>query len=459
MNARPTDLAVSRRTRRPLRFRASVERLDRRELMAAGVTAVPIAVTGVFGVPLRVGDYGQGSVGIGGVEIPDTPLGTPIPLVGLTSSTSTALTTTGYTGTVDWGDGTPTDAAVFNTFDPAVADFAQPGQIDANGPEHTYATPGTYTITVSVTGPGDTTPTVSTDTATISAAPPLTGELAPSTPTAFFGADFVTADTTPNFVGTTQPGATVVLTTTSITTGQSLVVGSGVADASGNWSIVTVPFVDGTYAFSATATSTYGGSTTDLLTGSYIYPNNIQIDATGPKVTGFQITNLKAGTFEVYYDDPAGIPFDNSKTNGFPALIDPSQYTVTRVTPKPGKGQTFAVSALVVHLPFSETSTGSSTLVPVVGKFTTGQPVPRNATYIFTISSAEIAGLSGAALDGGFAGSFPSGNGQAGGSFQVKITIRNGKVSGPLPVGSSTTQATAASVPAATHAHARSHRA
>ncbi len=444
MYARPTDLAASRRTRRPTRFRANVEPLDRRALLAAGATGTVVPVTGNVDAPLQIGLYAAGSVGIGGVEIPRAPVGTPIPLVGLTSGTSTALTTQGYTGTVDWGDGTATDAAVFNAYDPNVADFAQPGQIDANGPEHTYTTPGTFTITVSVTGPGDTAPMVYHDTATISAAPPLTGQLSRFSDTGFSDDDNITADNTPDFVGTTQPGASVVLTTTSIATGQSLVVGSAVADASGNWSVVTVPFVDGTYSFSATATSTFGGSTTTSLIGSLLYPDNIRIDATGPKVSGFQITNFQTGTFEVYYTDPAGLLL--------PGTVNASNYSVTRTTPKPTKGQTFSVSGLTVQGPVdgSTTPTISGMLVPVVGKFTTGKPIPKNGTYVFTIASAGIVGLSGATLDGEFAGNFPSGNGQAGSNYQVKITVRNGKVSGPIPL----TQTKATPAAASLHAQA-----
>ena len=446
MNARPPHPVGKPRPHRMTSFRAGVERLDRRELMAAGVTGTVIPVNGNVGTPLLVENIQDYMPGLGGVPL--EPVGTPIPLVRLTTTAST-LPATGYTGTVDWGDGSTPDAAQFGQ-DKSSSSLGVPAnELDVNGPEHTYTTPGTYTITVSVTGPGDTAPTVSTTTATISTAPGVTGQINSAIVGALVANHAITADKTPNFTGTTQPGATVVLTAESFATAQSLVVGTAVADAAGNWSITTVPFVDGTYVFTATATSTFGGTTSQVLTGNPLKPYNnffdpyyVVIDATGPKVAGFEVTHFKTGGVEVYYYDPAGVVINST--------VAPGLYAVSRTSPAPARGQAFTVTNLSAQVP-TDVYVGPSaaTLVPVVGKFTTGKPIPRNGTYIFTIASGGVVDLLGMGLDGEFAGNFPSGNGQAGGNFQVKITVRNGVVSGPLPVGSTTTRATAATVPAA----------
>ena len=214
----------SRRSRRPLhphRYHAAVEVLDARRLMAAGLTGTVIPVSGNAGSPLRVmeGALTSGG-GIGGFTAPDFPVGQPIPLVLLTSSDATStLTATGLSGTVNWGDGTTIDAAQFGVNTSYTFSGISPNQLYINGPEHTYAAPGSYTVTITLTTPGSTTPTTFTDAATISATPVLTETLDPASDTGFFNNDYVTADNTPTYTGTTGAGATVVLSATSTTTG------------------------------------------------------------------------------------------------------------------------------------------------------------------------------------------------------------------------------------------------
>ncbi len=423
MSPRPTRPPGKPRPRRATQFRATVERLDRRELMAAGVTGTTIPINGDVRTPLLVEDIEYYMPGLGGVPL--EPVGTPVPLVSLQGDPTSTLTPSSYSGTVDWGDGTATDAAVFGTFNSQFG-YAPGPQLTVNGPEHTYASPGTYTITVSVTGPGDTTPTVYTDTATIGNIPTITGQLNPASDTGLFSYDYITADNTPNFVGTTQPEAMVMISATSDTTGQTLVVGSSFADASGQWSITTIPFVDGSYHLTAEAVATSGATATTLLTSSLFNDPPLVIDIAGPKVTGFQITNAKTGTFMVSFLDAGGVLL--------PPTATPASYAISRSSPPLRKGQTLAASNLALATTSNYPGNLSSTYpVVVTGTLSGGKPLS-SGTYTFTVHAAGIFALSGAQLDGEFTGKFPTGNGQAGGDFQVKFTVKNGKASQPTVV-------------------------
>ena len=107
----------SRSQRRPARLAALVEALDPRLLMATNVTGTPLAVLGTPGVPLRVAVFNPTPLsGIGGSPAPVyAPVGTPIPLVSLDNAGQT-LDVSGYSGTVDWGDGSATDSTIFGTY-------------------------------------------------------------------------------------------------------------------------------------------------------------------------------------------------------------------------------------------------------------------------------------------------------------------------------------------------------
>ena len=255
-----SDFAVHRSNRRrSSRFRAVIEVLDSRQLMATGITGIVNPVTGTSGLPLPV-LIRSDNPDINGTP---APIGTPIPLVTLTNSSTSTLATTGYAGTVDWGDASPIDPAVFIEASDSVSQSPSVNQLIVNGPEHTYILPGIYAITVSVSAPGDTAPTVYHSTATIVAPVPnygllLTGQLNPLSDTGSSNSDYVTANNTPNFFGVTEPGLTVLLYATSAATNQILTVGSGVADSFGVWRITTVPFVNGSYVINAQSFGTNG---------------------------------------------------------------------------------------------------------------------------------------------------------------------------------------------------------
>ncbi len=432
MNSPRTRSSSSRAAQRR-RF-ATVERLDARRLMATGFTGTPVPVAGFFATPLSL------------VDEPGGTFTAPVALVRLEGADATDAQAGNFAGTVNWGDGSASDAALIGNF--LATEAGSPGDdvLYVNGMDHTYARPGTYTITVAVTGPGDSAPTTYTDTATISAAPVLTGALDRASDTGAVDDDDVTADTTPTFVGTAQPGTMIDLTATSVAMGQTLVVGSGVADASGIWSITATPFVDGFYTIAIAATSTYGASAALTILGSSPSIMPLAIDTAGPTITDFRVTNARTGAFTITYSDPADLLAAPT--------TEPTLITVNRPSPAPRKGQHFAIATLTSSV---FPSLLSAPTVVVTGTLTGGHGKPlvtRNGVYTFAIDSSQIVSLSGVPLDGEYSGHFPTGDGQPGGDFRVKVVVKNGKPGSPIPIAAPKPAALAARTTARTRAHA-----
>lgn len=433
MNDRPTaSLPLRRASRRPTRFRAVVERLDPRQLLTAGfLFGSADQPAGFAGVPLTVLEFDDSSI-----DLPPAtaPVGTPVPLATLTSATG-PLSAAGYSGTVDWGDGSAVDAASFTPLAMKSLNFMfsalVPGQtLFVDGPDHTYATPGTYAITVSVLAPGATTPTVFHPSVTIAPVPvTVTGQLNPVDDTGISATDGITDINTPQFFGVTQPGATVDLTASSPTNlgATPLTLGVTVADAAGNWSFTPLPMADGRYFVTATAVGRFGATATQTVgVGANSGLDELAIDTTGPQIAEFRVTNGKTGAFEVGFTDPYGLVLA--------PLTDPSNYTVGRPTPTPRKGQKFPIASLVSStVPFGPGAmTTSFYPVTVTGTLAGRQPlIPRNGTYTFAIHASGITSVAGTELNGKFTGHFPTGLASfAGGDFQVKVNVRNGKVVG-----------------------------
>jgi len=425
MSERPIESSGNPRgRRRPTRFRAAVETLDARRLMAAGLTGVVSAISGSAGFPLPVhGPLVEPPFGTLGALYPLEPVGTPVPLVTLTGSSTGPLSSTGHSGTVDWGDGSATDAALFGTFTPPGLIPQPANTLFVDGPDHTYQTPGNYPITVSVMGPGDSAPTAYHTTAYIALR--VTAQLNPASDSGVSNTDFITSVNTPNFFGTTEPGAMVLLyAQDALHQVSAISVGFAVADAMGHWSITTSPLPDGSYNFIVgAADKQFNTGGTSI--GQSVFPNKpLSIDTAGPKITSFQVTNARKGTFQVGFSDPYGL--------ALAPIFDLNNYAVNRPSPTPRRGQKFPVASL--------TSPGvhpgdllSDAPVLVTGTIGTGKPLA-NGVYTFTIHAAGITSLSGVSLDGHYTGKFPTGNGASGSDFQVRFTVSNGKASGPIAI-------------------------
>ena len=435
MNHFSIDLPVPQSKRRSTRFLAVVEALGVRQLMASGVTVTPLPLTSEkTGVPLFFSEPPTYDI--------LSPVGTPVPLLSLSTPTGPP-SPMGYSGTVDWGDGSPIDTASFAIGIVGVYLPTAKKVLLVSGPDHTYQSPGSFTVNISVVGPGDPAATVYQNPIAVNAPGfSLAGQLNPASDSGFSNADGVTNINTPNFFGTTQPGATVVIyatTANNLLDAKTLPVGLGVANAAGNWSINTIPFFDGKYSITATATgkfgvtvsaglTTAGTTSTNFFYGEPSLNNRLQIDTIGPKIVAFQLVNAKKGIFQVGFNDPYGLLVG--------PLTDPNNYVVGRPTPTPRNGQTFPVATLTSStVPFGVPLPYTTYLDLVTGTVSTGKPlITQNGVYSFTIRSARIISLSGSPLDGEYNGKFPAGNGIPGGNFQVRVNVRNGKPSGPIAV-------------------------
>lgn len=406
------------RDRRSTRFRALVEPLDARRLLAAGVTGQVYEWAAVAGQSVA-----DTNVDFFGLPSNDGS----IPLVRL-SDTAGALSAAGVVASVDYGDGTPIQAGTVTVFNQAIG--AITGNLLINGPSHTYEAPGTYTITVAVVEPGDSAPTIFRD--SITAQPPqidLTAQL-DNFLTVLPSPSFLsTPDRAPRFSGTAPAGSSVVVAAANLSTGSTpFALGTAVADAAGHWSLTSTPLVDGRYAVTATTTGPFGATAAVGLAGPGTPEAYLAVDGGGPRITAARITDARKGAFSITFSDPYGL-------NTY-ALTQPSSYVVARTSPAPRKGQQpLAVADLATS--FTPDALRASADVPVVvtGKLAASRgPLPRNAVYTLTIPSTQITGVSTSPLDGEFNGRFPTGDGTSGGDFRVKITVRNGKVAGLAPV-------------------------
>src|SRR5213078_2281781 len=95
--------------------------------------------------------------------------------------------------------------------------------------------------------------------------------------------DNITDDITPTFIGTAKPGVIVELLA------NGLVVGSGTADAQGNWNVTSSQRANGTYNFTARAKN-LAGSTSAQSAALSVTINATQI----PNLTVTSLTLINA---------------------------------------------------------------------------------------------------------------------------------------------------------------------
>ena len=127
-----------------------------------------------------------------------------------------------YTASIDFGDGTP----------------IVPGYIDASGRvlgSHTFEESGTYIVRVVIGIPDN--PNILTGTAALVVADRpivLVGPLDPADDTGLSNTDGITRDSTPAFIGTSEPGSLVRIYVGADPANRRLIA-SAVTDASGAW--------------------------------------------------------------------------------------------------------------------------------------------------------------------------------------------------------------------------------
>ena len=282
---------------------------------------------------------------------------------------------------------------------------------------HTYATSGvnggvgTYTVQTLISDVGGSKLTV-TNTASVTDNPiTVNGILNPASDTGKSDHDDITNDTQPNFYGTVlvagtstpEPYAHVTLFANGV------VVGSVQAGSAGGWSITSNLLAQGTYAITASATDQFGQTVSPLAT---IVPSLV-VDTAPPVITALSFDRFDATLTVTFQDNLSGMDLASLTNSAF-----------YHISAKPLSSKVH-VPALVLPTSISYTpGAAPSDPVTVNVVFNNGHPF-RGGKYEVVIDSgtgnAGIQDVAGNALAGNFYGTFPSGDGLAGGNFVAEI--------------------------------------
>jgi streptogramin lyase len=308
-----------------------------------------------------------------------------------------------YTATIDWGDGTPASAGTI------VANNS--GGFSVFG-THTYAASlvpigggGSFTITTTIHDAGGASVTVSGP-ASVLGVPivvpivvpiNLTGQLNPSSDSGVSNQDAITNVTQPNFFGNSAPGSIIQLFAQATSGGNTFLIGQGVTDASGFWSVNSNVLAQGQYIITAMATDSSGHTVANATILPSSHP--LVIDTAGPKVTRVFFDRVHGQIDVTFQDNLSGM--DQAQ------VVSAANYLLTKQNARRGM---FLVNKIMAS------PGGPTSPEPVVLTFNNARQI-RGGTYIFTIFSRGIRDVAGNALDGEFFGFFPSGNNLPGGNF------------------------------------------
>lgn len=394
---------------------------------------------GTYAIAVRVLKSGTTSnVGFGQAEVADAAL-VPQAVPALSTPEGAALANSqvatfvdlggaedpgSFVATIDWGDGSPispgrvvaSELAIVLTPEQVAAGLQSPGIFNVFA-THIYTVPGTYLANVTIRSEGGRVATggVRVD---VAATPVfLTGALDPDSDSGSSSTDAVTNVRRPIFLGFSSPGA-IVRYFAQASGGTAFQIGQVAADASGSYSLTSVPLPDGSYTILAQATSSSGGSTAAVSVFPAFGRSALVIDTIAPQVTDFAFSRADGLIGLAFGDDRVGL--DRS------TLIDGSNYRLTKPHTRLGA---FRVTNLSASTPSATTD-----IQTVVLQYNRGRTLPQG-TYTFTIVSGGIADLAGNALDGEYFGTFPSGNDRPGGDFVAAITAVGNRVGPPRPIG------------------------
>jgi VCBS repeat-containing protein len=235
---------------------------------------------------------------------------------------------------------------------------------------------------------------LATVTITVNQAVPTTIAMDPATDTGESNIDRITKDNSPGFLGTTIPGIRVNLFARLANTQTILTVGTTFADTNGNYIVESSPLPDGTYQFLVQGQRANGVQTA-LVDGGVV-----TIDTVAPRVLNALLNPKTGQVYVTYLDDRSGMSF--SSTTNVANYVFTKQFTSTP--------RSDIISATRL-LPVSQTGPQTVVLRSQQGK------AIKHGRYLFRIISGGVADVAGNALDGEFTGTYPSGDGTAGGDF------------------------------------------
>jgi hypothetical protein len=359
---------------------------------------------------------------------PIPQFGTPIynGPVAIFSDANPGATTADYTATIDWGDGTPPSTGTIVALQ-GVATFEVTGS-------HTYATSGvngglgSYTIQALISDVGGSQLTV-TNTAHVSDNPlSVTGTLNPASDSGKSSQDDITSVNQPNFSGTVvaslpdtsalvpEPFAHVALFANGVP------IGTVQAGSDGTWSLNSNKLADGTYTITAVATDQFGQTVSPTAT----LTQNLVVDTAPPVITTLSFDRFDATLTVTFQDNLSGIDL---------ASITNSAFYHISATPLSTKVH---VPRMILPTSISYTPgvlPGDPVVVNVV--FNKGHMF-RGGKYEVIINSGTgdtgIQDVAGNALDGNYYGTFPTGDGLAGGNFVADIYTFHNKILPFVPI-------------------------
>jgi hypothetical protein len=308
-----------------------------------------------------------------------------------------------FSAVVSWGDGTVVPGAV--------RAVGPPGHFDVVG-NHTYASPGTYSVNAVVTTDAGKT-LVTQGTATVaSLVLPLSGALSPQSDSGVVG-DWITNINQPIFVGTARPGSTVTMYAQPVGGTASEVLGKAPANAlTGSWTITSLPLADGSYhifAQAMDASEQPSSALTPLASGT---GGPLVIATAGPTVTSLSL-DPKTDTLKIAFQ--GNLAALNTST-----LLNPANYQLTLPTRR--GVQIFDVSSIALDPAAPGT---------VDVQFNAGR---MRGNYLISIASAGIRDLAGNPMNETRFLNFPATTHQPGDPFLAQINTNGVVASAPTPV-------------------------
>jgi subtilisin family serine protease len=333
------------------------------------------------------------------IEVTDAPI--VVSAVGLTGQAKTELTNLlvatfedgnkegnagEFAATITWGDGTAST--------PGVITRTGPGVYEVRG-SHRFATSGTFTMRVEVVSLGR---TRYSDTAQAIMAPrefPLTAQVQGASG----GTNAVGSVAT--ITGTSEPGATVRLFAPAL--GANAQVGTGIADGSGNWTIVLSGLADGSYLITGSAVDRFG----NLSSRSTELFKPLIVDTAGPKVGGVYFDLGQSSAWVELVDPGAGVDLDR--------LLDPAIYQLTVLTRR-GTSQPYAVNTIEVL------STDIPGTILVRTEFA-GLKALKGGSLVLRLSAQGIRDYAGNGLDERYFVPFPATFAKPGSDYVARFNI------------------------------------